>query len=178
MRRDLLEEKIAQYKAGDRRAFDAVYDMTHRAVYFRILYVVRDKMYAEDILHDAYLRAMQNISSYIAGTDFIAWLTRIGKNLALNFLEKKKREELTDFQTDAHRYGTAEPEIPFLFDLARKVLSEDEYEILMLCQVSGYKRREVAEMLSMPVATVTWKNNEALKKLKRQMENAEKEAGE
>ena len=48
----------------------------------------------------------------------------------------------------------------------------------MLCQVSGYKRREVAEMLSMPVATVTWKNNEALKKLKRQMENAEKEAGE
>ena len=95
MRKDLLEEKIAQYKAGDRRAFDAVYDMTHRAVYFRILYVVRDKMYAEDILHDAYLRAMQNISSYIAGTDFIAWLTRIGKNLALNFLEKKKREELT-----------------------------------------------------------------------------------
>ena len=178
MKHDRLEQKIAELKAGDARAFDFIYERTNRSVYFAIFYIVRDKMYAEDILHDAYLRAMQNISSYIAGTDFIAWLTRIGKNLALNFLEKKKREELTDFQTDAHRYGTAEPEIPFLFDLARKVLSEDEYEILMLCQVSGYKRREVAEMLSMPVATVTWKNNEALKKLKRQMENAEKEAGE
>lgn len=36
----------------------------------------------------------------------------------------------------------------------------------MLCQVSGYKRREVSEMLGIPIGTVTWKNNEALKKLK------------
>ena len=36
----------------------------------------------------------------------------------------------------------------------------------MLCQVSGYKRREVAAMLNLPIATVTWKNNRALKKLK------------
>ena len=36
----------------------------------------------------------------------------------------------------------------------------------MLCHVAGYKRREVAEMTGMPVSTVTWKNNEALKKLK------------
>ena len=36
----------------------------------------------------------------------------------------------------------------------------------MLCQVAGYKRREVSEMLRLPVGTVTWKNNEALKKLK------------
>ena len=36
----------------------------------------------------------------------------------------------------------------------------------MLCHVAGYKRREVAEMMDLPVGTVTWKNNEALKKLK------------
>ena len=40
----------------------------------------------------------------------------------------------------------------------------------MLCQVAGYKRREVAAMLQMPVGTVTWKNNEALKKLRKYLE--------
>ena len=40
----------------------------------------------------------------------------------------------------------------------------------MLCHVAGYKRREVAEMLEMPVGTVTWKNNEALKKLRTYLE--------
>ena len=57
-------------------------------------------------------------------------------------------------------------EIPFVFEAAAKILAEDEYQILMLCQVAGYKRREVSEMLRLPVGTVTWKNNEALKKLK------------
>ena len=48
--------------------------------------------------------------------------------------------------------------------------NEDEYQIVMLCQVSGYKRREVASKLNIPIGTVTWKNNEALKKLKQYLE--------
>ena len=55
-------------------------------------------------------------------------------------------------------FGTLEENLKFA--------AEDEYQILMLCQVAGYKRREVSEMLRLPVGTVTWKNNEALKKLK------------
>lgn len=40
----------------------------------------------------------------------------------------------------------------------------------MMCQIAGYKRREVAAMLDMPIGTVTWKNNEALKKLRKALE--------
>ena len=36
----------------------------------------------------------------------------------------------------------------------------------MLCQVAGYRRREVAQMLGMPIGTVTWKNNADLSSLK------------
>ena len=170
MKIDLLEKKIAEYKSGKNSAFGDIYDMTSKAVYFRILYVVRDKMYAEDLLHDAYIRAMNHIHSYQEGTDFVSWMSRIGKNLALNFIEKRKREQLTDFEEESFRYGTAETDVPFVFDAARKLLSEDEYEILMLCQVAGYKRREVAKMLDLSINTVTWKNNEALKKLRKYLE--------
>ena len=84
--------------------------------------------------------------------------------------KKHKREIPTDFEAEAYKFGSAEAAIPYIFDLAARVLTEEEYRILMLCQVSGYKRREVAQMLGIPIGTVTWKNNEALKKLKKQME--------
>ena len=166
MKEEKLERKIAELKAGNSRAFDYIYEQTNRSVYFSVLYIVRDKMYAEDILQETYVRALRALGTYAAGTNFIGWLTAIGKNLALNHVKRAKREVSTDFETDAYKFGSGEAEIPYIFDVAAKILAEDEYEILMLCQVSGYKRREVSEMLGIPIGTVTWKNNEALKKLK------------
>ena len=165
-----LERKIGELKAGNGGAFDYIYGQTNRTVYFAILYIVRDKMYAEDLLQETYVRAMRSIESYREGTNFTAWLARIGKNLALNHVKAAKREVATDFETDAWRYGTQETELPYIFDAAAKILSEEEYEIVMLCHVAGYKRREVAQMLQMPIGTVTWKNNEALKKLRLHLE--------
>ncbi|MGN0807156.1 MAG: RNA polymerase sigma factor [Candidatus Coproplasma sp.] len=165
MKTSLLEEKIARYKNGDKTAFDYIYEQTHKPLFFNILYYVKDKGIAEDIMHDAYLKALANLDSYQSGTNFIGWLCRIGKNLALNYLEKRKREVLTDFSEPFFGEGY-EQEVPYIFELAQKILSEEEYQIVMMCQVAGYKRREVAEILSQPIATVTWKNNQALKKLK------------
>lgn len=166
MKQAELERKIAALRAGDSRAFDYIYEHTNRSVYFRILYIVRDKMYAEDVLQETYVRAVRSLASYEPNTDFIAWLSRIAKNLALNHIKRAAREVSTDFETEEYRFGSAEMPTPYIFEVAAKLLSEEEYQIIMLCHVAGYKRREVAKMLSMPIATVTWKNNQALKKLK------------
>lgn len=165
-----LERRVADYLQGDKDAFDYIYDATHKIVYFNILYIVKSKMTAEDLLHDTYIRAIQNLASYQQGTNFTAWVVRIGKNLALNYIQRYKRETLTDFSEQSYRFGTTETELPYIFDVARKVLSEEEYQIVMMCQVAGYKRREVAAMLDMPIATITWKNNQALNKLQKHLQ--------
>lgn len=165
-----LDLKVADYLKGDQKAFDYIYDVTHKIVYFNILYIVKSKATAEDLLHDTYIRAIQNLASYQQGTNFTAWVVRIGKNLALNHVQRYKRETLTDFSEQSYRFGTTETELPYIFDVARKVLSEEEYQIVMMCQVAGYKRREVAAMLDMPIATITWKNNQALKKLQKHLQ--------
>lgn len=170
MKDEKLERHIAALRGGDARAFDYVYERTHRAAYFTILYIVRDKMHAEDILQETFVRALKNLEQYTGGTNFAAWLCSIGRSLALNHLKKHRRETPTDFEAEAYKYGMQETELPYIFDLAAKLLTEEEYEILMLCQVAGYKRREVAAMLGMPIGTVTWKNNAALKKLRRHLE--------
>ena len=167
---DKLEKHVARLKDGDRSAFDYIYDRTNRSVWFAIFYIVRDKMHAEDIMQETYVKALSVIAQYRAGTNFVAWLRSIGRSLALNHLKRAKREVPTDFEADAYKYGTREAEIPYLFDLAARILSPEEYEIVMLCQVAGYKRREVSKMLGIPIGTVTWRNNEALKKLKTHLE--------
>lgn len=71
MKEEKLERKIAELKAGNIRAFDYIYEQTNRSVYFSVLYIVRDKMYAEDILQETYVRALRALGSYAGGTNFI-----------------------------------------------------------------------------------------------------------
>ena len=146
MKDEHLEKNVEALRQGNTRAFDLIYERTNRAAYFTILYLVHDKMHAEDILQETYLRAMRSLSQYRAGTNFTAWLCTIARSLALNHLKKAKREVSTDFEADAYKYGTREAEIPY------------------------YKRREVSTMLGIPIGTVTWRNNEALRKLKTHLE--------
>ena len=61
---DKLEKKISKLKNGDVNAFDYIYEYTNRSVYFTIFYIVNDKMYAEDILQDTYIRAISVITQY------------------------------------------------------------------------------------------------------------------
>lgn len=166
MKDEKLERKISALKSGDSSAFDYVYEHTYKTAYFTILYIVKDKMHAEDILQETFVKAVSSLYQYSSGTNFVGWLCAIAKSLALNHIKKYSREVATDFDAQAYKYGTAEIKAPYIFDLAAKVLSEEEYRILMMCQVAGYKRREVAKLLDMPIGTVTWKNNEALKKLR------------
>ena len=165
-----LERKIENLKNGDLDAFDYIYDNTNRIVYFSILKIVKDKMYAEDILQNTFLRMLSCISQYKKNTNFVAWLCTIGKSLALNHLKKYCHEINANFDLEPYKYGFNETELPYIFDIATSILSEDEYKIIMLCHVAGYPRREVAKMLNIPIGTVTWKNNEALKKLKKYLE--------
>lgn len=168
-----LEQKIEALKSGDSSAFDYVYERTYKTAYFTILYIIKDKQHAEDILQETFVKAVSYLYQYSPGTNFIGWLCAIAKSLALNHLKKYKREIATDFDAEAYKYGSAETKVPYVFDLAAKILSEDEYKIVMLCQVAGYKRREVAAAMNMPIGTVTWKNNEALKKLKKALKEDE-----
>ena len=50
------------------------------------------------------------------------------------------------------------------------VLSDTERQIVVLHAVSGFKHREIAAMLNLPLPTVLSKYNRAIKKLRSQLE--------
>ncbi|MDD4316324.1 MAG: sigma-70 family RNA polymerase sigma factor [Clostridia bacterium] len=171
-----LDRYIIKLKNGDSNAFNYIYDKTNKAVFFAIYNVLKDREKTKDVMQETYLTAYNKIDMYNLGTNFIAWIVVMGKRLALNELKKYGKEFNVDFSENESLYGEYSMQDNYdtsTLDTARKVLKPDEYEILVYCAISGYKRREVAKIMNIPIGTVTWKYNNAIKRIKEELTEKE-----
>ncbi|HHU55130.1 MAG TPA: RNA polymerase sigma factor [Acholeplasmataceae bacterium] len=164
----LLEQSMEKLKQGDVSSFDIIYKETHRLVFYVIYQILQNKTLCEDIMQDVYIKVYQKISTYQNQNSPKAWICMIARNLALNELKRRERVQILD-QDKINEIQAKYEETP-LIDLASKILPEDEYLILMMCVVEGYRRREVAKIFNLSTSGVTWKLNQALTKLKKEVE--------
>lgn len=169
MRDTKLEKAVVKYKEGDKDSFDTIYDLTYKLVFFVAYEVVNDKTIAEDIVQDTYVKVFENINRYNSNS-FTAWICTIAKNLAINYQNKRKRENTYD-DIESLNLGSSNDfaENYGVIDIARKILSEEDYNIVIMCVISGYKRREVSKILNIPVSTVSYRLKTALNLLKEEL---------
>lgn len=167
-----IDKQLKKLSTGDVSAFESIYEQTRKTVYFIALSVLKERSLAEDVMQSAYLNIIKNASSYRAGTNALAWIAAIVKNEALNLKKKRGHEIYIDEKVNLAVFGTAQTDdYGLLTDLARRLLPQDEFEILMLVAAAGYKRREIADMLGIPVSTVTWKFNCATEKMRKALKD-------
>ncbi len=170
-----LDDLMVALARGNRDAFKEIYEQTKKTVYYIALSVMKEKSLAEDVMQSAYLNVIRYAGNYRQGTNPRAWIARIAKNEAINLKKKRAKEVAIDEQENIAAFPTVETDdYGLLVDLARKILPEDEFAILMLVTAEGYKRREIAQMLSIPLATVTWKYSKALKTMKHALTEGER----
>ncbi len=167
-----LDKKMLQLQQGDEQAFEDIYNETKRGLFAFILSICRNYHTAEDMMQTAYVKLRTTIGSYKAGSNAYAWLYTIAKNATLNELAKQSRETATDMQEGLAKYGTytMDEDGSPITQVMNKVLNETEREIVTLHVISGFKHREIAEMLEKPLGSVLWAYNNALAKIKRQLE--------
>lgn len=166
-----LDKYIKKFINGDASAFDEIYNRTRKSVYYVALSILRDKALAEDVMQTTYMRVLKNIQSYALGTNASAWIIKIAKNEAINMKKVRMREQSVDVYENLALFGVNEPDTyGELTDLAKRLLADDEFSILMLVTACGYKRKEIGKMLDMPIPTVTWKYQNALLKLRNALE--------
>ena len=166
-----LDKYIKRFINGDSSAFDEIYNRTRKSVYYVALSVLRDKALAEDVMQTTYICVLKSIQSYTLGTNASAWIIKIAKNEALNVKRVRMREQSVDENENLTLFGVSEPDTyGELTDLAKRLLADDEFSILMLVTACGYKRKEIGKMLDMPIPTVTWKYQNALLKLRNALE--------
>ena len=163
-----LDQLMTNLSNGDMTAFEEIYNQMRKTVYCISLSILKNRSLAEDAMQSVFLSVLKNAGGYREGTNAAAWIARIARNESINVKKKYGFEESVDESENLKLFGASTTDdYGLLIDLARWVLTDDEFNILLLVAVQGYKRRELAEMLDMPISTVTWKYNSAVEKMQK-----------
>lgn len=167
---DKLEKAMCKLQDGDIAALGEIYDLTSRGIFSFVLPIIKDYQLAEDIMQQTYVRVYNSIQTYQKGTNPINWMLTIARNISYTETKKRKQEYSMDYSNEAFQPNeivSLDPEIDSpTIALANKILSEEEFKIVLLYVIGEYKHREIAKILNIPVGTVTWKYNAAIKKLR------------
>jgi|SRR5580658_3625436 RNA polymerase sigma factor (sigma-70 family) len=120
---------------------------------------------AEDLVQEAYLKALQSFALFQPGTNFRAWMFRILKNTFLSSCSKLERRMTVAMpsQEDGPELAVdmKTPETILmnrsnsqLVQRAIENLPAHYRETLLLCEVETMSYQEIAEILAIPIGTV------------------------
>ncbi len=164
-----LDRLLAAIAGGDQDALAELYHLTSAPVYSYALSVLKNSHDAEDVLHDCYLKIWSGSGAYESAGKPMAWILTIAKNLCLQTLRRHSKTQTLSLE-DWHGYmedSTAlTPDDKVVLRQCMETLSDDERQIVVLHAVSGFKHREIAELMDLALPTVLSKYHRAIKKLK------------
>lgn len=161
-----LEALIARLAQGETAAMGPIYDMTSSAVYAYALTLLKHSFDAEDVLHDCYLRLYTAAAGYLPRGKPMAYLMTIARNLCLDRLKERGRQ--TELPEEAWEQLLRVEELPDNLQVAEwlQALRAEEQQIVVLHALAGWKHREIARFLKLPLATVLSRYARAMKKLR------------
>ena len=161
-----MDSIIVELKQKNYASFDEFYNLTKNQVFYTIVSIIKDRMLAEDIMQDTYLKFLEKIEQYQLGSNVYAYLSQIGRNLAINVYNRRKKEVQNDDMIESlpaqEEKAEDDTEIFKLLDY----LDIKEREIVVLHVINDLTFREIAEITKKPLGTVLWIYNKAIKKLK------------
>ena len=168
-----LDDMLTAAARGDEKAFEALYDATRVSVYSFALSIVKNTHDAEDVMQDCYVTFFTSAAGYEPCGKPLAWILTIVRNLCFQKLRMRKlNAELPEEDNDTllSSETALPPEDRLIIRECLDTLQPEERQIIILHAVSGFKHREIAEFLDLPLATVLSKYRRALKKLRQHLE--------
>jgi RNA polymerase sigma-70 factor (ECF subfamily) len=161
---------VEEARRGIQAAFGELVIRYERRLVRVIAQFVRDIDLAEDLAQETFLRAYQRLDQFDPARRFGPWLFRIGVNLTLDYLRKRKRRgwwsRFTDVSADRPPDpATADPRQAL--DLRQEVeavlekIPEKYRTVLVLRDLENFTTSEIAAILSRKEATIRWRLAEA-----------------
>ena len=165
--------------------------LTHIDTLYRgALRLTRDPDQAQDLVQEAYLRALRYQHSYQQGTNMKAWLFAIMRNLFWDRFKGSRKEDVSlddvgEFVLyDKLRDEGAKPEADVLDSIAAdevvkavEKLPELHREVVLLVDVEGFSYKDAAEVLGVPIGTVMSRLHRARRQLQRSLYDYARESG-
>ena len=127
------------------------------------LKLTADTEEANDLLQETSLKALDNEDKYTPDTNFKGWMYTIMRNIFINNYRKIVRDQTFVDRTDNLYHLSLPQDAGFestesaydTKEIRRAVNSlPREYRVPFAMHVSGFKYREIADKLSLPIGTV------------------------
>ena len=154
----VLIDRLARDR--DARAFELLYRRHTPAMYATAVRLTGSTDAAQDIVHDAWVRAVESLDRFSSRSSFRTWLTGI----LINCHREQRREHRREV---AERDGSLDDVVdssggapldrrqidPFDLDAAIAALAPRFREVFVLHDIEGFTHEEIAEMLGLAPGT-------------------------
>lgn len=160
------DELLQQIATGDMRALEVLYRAMRVRVFAVALAVTGERVMAEDVMQDTFLRVYHGAPGYRPGTRARAWVLMIARHLALDAVRRRAREPASVTAGQGAAPG-GEPDAVRL-DLVNALLQLGmvDRQIVVLHDMAGLTHAEIAAELLLPAGTVRWRYRIALARLR------------
>jgi len=122
-----------------------------------------DKDKSHDLLQETCLKALTYRETFTHNTNFRAWIYTIMKNTFINDYQRRERARLIFRNLDneaiqnlENQVSCASPESIYISSEIHKSINllKDEHRIIFKMFLDGYKYKEIAESIGLPLGTV------------------------
>ena len=165
-----FEQNIGRICRNDKEGLREIYEDYCPLIYSVVREILGNREDSEDVTSDFFIRLWDIADTYRTGKGHRAWLITIARNLAIDYLRKRKRESLTAEIPDYLQAGESSCEERMCQKLgleqALMTLKEEERQIVNLKIMGELTFREIASILKKPQGTVAWCYRTAIRKLK------------
>ena len=154
---------VGRARRGDPAAFDALVRRHLPGALVAAERLLGDRADAEDLVQDAFLRALDRLPLLDPDRPFGPWFFTLLRNLGINQLRARKVRYTEPELPDEQMVNT---EVRERFAAALAALPPRQKEIVMLFDVDGWKGVEIAEHLGLTPENVRWHLHQARKSLR------------
>jgi RNA polymerase sigma-70 factor (ECF subfamily) len=143
---------VARARQGDERAFEALVRRHFRAAFGIALARLGNRMDAEDVVQDAFIKALEHLDDCRDPSRFSAWLSQIVRNTAHNSASRSRLRDADELNDNvaggAGRPDAArEVELGELGDRLQQALAEltpAQREVVLLHDMDGWEHKKIA----------------------------------
>lgn len=189
MDKQQLGKLVERVKQGDHAAFEELYSVSNRSVYFTCISLLRNEEDAKDVVQDVYITAYEKINSLNDAEKIIPWINRIAVNKCKKLLMKRTAfftdvesagSELTEENENflPEEYITQKEKRRLVMDIMRNTLSDVQYKTVILYYFNGLSVDEVADIMECPPGTVKYRLSVARAKIRDGVDAYENRSGD
>lgn len=169
---DEVGHLVSKAQSGDLCAFDSIMVLYRERLYSVIYNMTFNHEDAADLTQESFVKAFRSLGKFKGKSSFFTWLYRIGVNMTLSHLQKKKARKFFSFEqiseesiVNKHfeKFSSKESssvrntllnELHQKLNEALQKLSDKHRTIVVLFEIDGLSHKEIASIMKCTEGTV------------------------